>query len=116
VIFLVDSDIVSVVDFEHALAAPGEYDYWRLALPQFEGPDEIDDAIPRAFREAYESVHPIPPGFDRRRNLYWLLNFVSYLESLYLQKNVDSEDRAEYADWHQDIISDLLKEMREETG
>ena len=113
---LADGDIISAVDFEHALAAPGEYDYWRLALTQFEGPDEIDDAIPRAFREAYASVHPFPSGFERRRKLYWLLNFVSYLESLYLQKNVDPEDRADYAAFHQDIIADLLEEAREETG
>lgn len=105
---LADGEIVSAVDFEHTLVAPREYDYWRLALTQFEGSDEINDAIPRAFREAYASVHSIPSGFERRCKLYWLLNFVSYLESLYLQKNIDSEERTERAEWMQDIVADLL--------
>jgi len=30
-----DGRVVSVVDFEHALVAPAEYDYWRLAFTQF---------------------------------------------------------------------------------
>lgn len=113
---LADGEIVSVVDFEHALVAPGEYDVWRLALPQFEGSDAIDETVSRAFREAYESEYAIPSGFGRRRKLYWLVNFVSYLESLHLQQNVAAEQRGEVAAHQRDLIFDILDDVREAMG
>ena len=77
--------ITAVIDFEHAVAAPSEWDYLRTALPVF-GPG-ADHGVPEsAFREAYESVRPLPAGFDRRREALTLCNGLSYLRSLHLQR------------------------------
>lgn len=80
-----DGDVTAVIDFEHALVAPAEWDYLRTALPLF-GPG-ADHGVPEpVFREAYESVRPLPAGFDRRREALVLCNSVSYLRSLHLQR------------------------------
>lgn len=77
--------LAAVVDFEHAVAAPAEWDYLRTALPVF-GPG-ADHGVPeRVFRDAYESVRPLPAGFDRRREALTLCNELSYLRSLHLQR------------------------------
>ncbi|WP_101297286.1 phosphotransferase family protein [Halegenticoccus soli] len=92
---VVDGRVACVVDFEHAIAAPGEFDYWRTALPTF---DPDTDASQRAFRDGYESVRSIPAGFERRRPLYVALNGVYYLESLYVQNQYGAEETAERAE------------------
>jgi len=75
----------TVIDFEHAIAAPAEWDYLRTVLPVF-GP-RTEHGVPESvFREAYESVRPLPPGFDRRRDALTLCNGLSYLRSLHLQR------------------------------
>ena len=84
--------LAAVVDFEHALVGAGEYDFWRSALPMF-GPDSsAEDPARRAFREGYESVRPLPDGFDQRRRAYWAINGVSYLRSLHLQDQHGPEE------------------------
>jgi Ser/Thr protein kinase RdoA (MazF antagonist) len=110
-----DGGVVSLVDFEHALLAPAEYDYWRLALPLLEGRDGREEAR-RAFRAGYESVRPLPDGFERRRRAYALLNVVSYFESLYLQENVDPPERGERADWMEDRVDGTLADLRTDLG
>jgi len=75
-----DGEVACVVDFEHAIAAPGEFDYWRTVLPAFDG-----GAVERAFRAGYESVRDLPDGFERRRPAYALLCDVYYLVSLHVQ-------------------------------
>lgn len=86
------SDGVSVscvIDFEHALVAPGEWDYVRTVLPLFRS--RANEGAQRAFREAYESVRPLDPGFDRRREAYVAFNTVSYLKALHVQRtNLDA--------------------------
>ncbi|WP_049980679.1 phosphotransferase family protein [Halolamina rubra] len=77
--------VAAVIDFEHALAAPAEWDYLRTVLPVF-GPGVDHDVPEAAFREAYESVRPLPAGFDRRREALTLCNGLSYLRSLHLQR------------------------------
>ena len=77
--------ITTVIDFEHALAAPAEWDYLRTTLPVF-GPDSEHDVPESVFREAYESVRPLPAGFDRRREALILCNGLSYLRSMHLQR------------------------------
>lgn len=77
---VVDGDVACVVDFEHALAAPDEYDYWRTVLPTF-----ADEAALGAFREGYEAVRALPGGFEARQPLYEALVGVYYFESLYVQ-------------------------------
>jgi fructosamine-3-kinase len=78
-------NVTEVIDFEHALAASPEWDYLRTVLPVF-GPNATHDIPERVFREAYESVRPLPLGFDERREAYIALNGVSYLRSLHLQR------------------------------
>lgn len=91
-----DGRVACIVDFEHAIAAPGEFDYWRTVLPTF---DDDTDASYRAFREGYESLRSLPEGFERRRPLYVLLNEVYYLESLYVQSEYGPEETATRAGW-----------------
>ncbi|MFB6220106.1 MAG: phosphotransferase family protein [Halolamina sp.] len=86
-----DSETSAVIDFEHALAASPEWGYLRTALPVF-GANATHDVPERVFREAYESVRPLPAGFDQRRDAYVALNAVSYLRSLHLQRG-DIDDR-----------------------
>jgi Ser/Thr protein kinase RdoA (MazF antagonist) len=104
-------EVVSLIDFEHALLAPGEYDYWRLALPQFEGADGRSDAE-RAFRAGYESVRPLSEGFEHRKRAYALLNFVAYFESLYLQRNAGPAERAERAERMTELVDETLAALR----
>lgn len=85
-----DGEVACMVDFEHAIAAPGEFDVWRTCLPVF---DRDTDAW-RAFREGYEAVRPLREGFDRRKPLYVLLNLVYYVESLYVQDQYDEQETA----------------------
>ena len=88
-------DVTCVVDFEHALAGPGEYDYWRTALPLLSNEDE---AVTSAFRAGYESVRPLPDGFEERGEVYRLVNTVSYVRSLFLQGNHAGEKAERRAD------------------
>ena len=83
-------EVTAVIDFEHALVGSAEWDYVRTALPTF-GTRATHDVPESAFREAYESIRPLPAGFDDRRPVYVTLTTVSYLRSLHLQRgNLDS--------------------------
>jgi len=84
-----------VIDFEHTLVGAPEWDYWRAAIPlfvggQWSGPDDAE-AI---FRQAYESVRPLPSQFDDRRLAYRGLVAVSHLDSLATQRGLSSETTA----------------------
>jgi len=69
-----------------------EWDYLRTALPVF-GPNTNHGVPEVVFREAYESVRPLPAGFDERREAYVAINGVSYLRSLHLQRgDLDSTE------------------------
>ncbi|WP_276254872.1 phosphotransferase family protein [Halomontanus rarus] len=111
-----DGDVTAVVDFEHALVAPGEYDYWRIVLPVFAGRDDSEERALRAFRDGYESVHSLPSGFERRSELYLLVNLVSYLEALYLQQNVGAAERAERSEWMRTAVFDRIESLRGSDG
>jgi fructosamine-3-kinase len=107
-----DDELTCVIDFEHALVGPGEYDYWRMALPVFEGQERPD--CHAAFREGYESVRPLPAGFDRRADLYRMLNAVSYLKSLYLQRQITGRETARRAEWFAERVRGTLADLRTE--
>ena len=90
----IDDELACLIDFEHALVAPSGYDFWRSAVPMFYDVDAgFDEDGLATFREGYESVRPLPDGADARRNAYWLINIVAYLQSLFLQGQVNSEPR-----------------------
>ncbi|WP_267641527.1 phosphotransferase family protein [Haloarchaeobius amylolyticus] len=103
-----DGEVTCVVDFEHALVGPGEYDLWRTALPLL---SHEDDQLFAAFREGYESVRALPPGVDDRRRCYEVLISVSYLQALYLQNQHDAETTSERATWLREFVLDGLDDL-----
>jgi fructosamine-3-kinase len=99
-------EVVCAVDFEHALAAPAEYDYRRTALPTF-----ADGDRQARFREAYESVRPLPEGIDRREPFFGLLCVVYYLESLYVQDQHGPEETARRAERLRESVRETLDDV-----
>jgi fructosamine-3-kinase len=110
-----DGAVTTVIDFEHAVAAPAEWDYLRTVLPVF-GPGAEHDVPESVFREAYESVRPLPAGFDRRRNALTLCNGLSYLRSLHLQRGDRDPDHAvaRHARGLAGSVRDRLGSLRDE--
>ncbi|WP_459193039.1 phosphotransferase [Halosimplex sp. J119] len=106
-------DLAALIDFEHALVAPGEYDVWRTAIPVFGRPDA---AAPRphfsAFRAGYESVRPLPDGFKRRRAGYRLLNLASYFVALDVQNEGIGPDERPRANGMAAAISETVDSIR----
>ncbi len=101
-----DGNVTCMVDFEHAIAAPGEFDFWRTVFPTFGSLD--NDAPQAAFRAGYESVRPLPDGFERRRPLYELLNCVYFFESLYVQAQHTPAEEEAYATRLRTNIEELI--------
>lgn len=93
------------VDFEHAIAAPAGFDYWRTALVA------LDDEPRRAFRTGYESVRPLPAGVAEREPLYRLLTIVYFFESLYVQDQHPPAETARRADRVRSSLRDLLADL-----
>lgn len=82
-----DGETSAVVDFEHALVGSPEWDYLRAATPMFSGGEvEARGVRESVFREAYESVRSLQAGFDDRWRAYGVVNGVSYLKALHLQR------------------------------
>lgn len=100
-------EVVCVVDFEHAIVAPAEWEYWRTVLPVFDGGDPQD-----AFRAGYESVRPLPDGVEDRRQGFVLLHSLYFLESLFVQAQHDAAETAERAAWTREHIDELLTDLR----
>lgn len=88
---------------EHAIAAPGEFDYRRTAVSTF-GPESED--LERIFREGHESVRSLQTGFDSRRPVYVLLNLIYYFESLYVRNQRGPTETAERAERMRDDVFD----------
>jgi len=109
-----DGAVTCVVDFEHALVGSAEWDYWRTAVPLFEaeGRDRPDDAA-ATFRSAYESVRPLPAGFEDRADAYRTFVAVSYLDSLHAQRGIDADTR-ERADAFREHVRTGLAELRDD--
>lgn len=103
-----DDRVRCIVDFEHTIAAPGEFDYWRTALPTF---SQDTNELKGVFRDGYESIRSLPASFARRRPLYVLLNSIYYFESLYVQDQHGPEKKAERAEWFRDSISETLESL-----
>ncbi len=101
------------IDFEHAFVAPAEYDYWRTVMPYFEASDDVDETVTQAFQDGYESVRSFPGGYEERRPLYRLINWVAFLESLHLQKTVEKNKRMKMGEWMRERVYETLAEVRE---
>ena len=111
---LEDGDVACVIDFEHALVGPAEFDYQRAALPMFHGPDAAAESARERFREGYESVRPLPPGFEQRWPAHELVNLVSYLKALHLQRGDrdTAQSVARRAHGTREYAYDLLERLR----
>ncbi|WP_227353284.1 phosphotransferase family protein [Haladaptatus salinisoli] len=107
-------EVTRVIDFEHALAAPGEYDYWRTVLPLFADSNRSDEALAESFRAGYESVRSLPDEFDRRRKAYWTVNTVSYFRSLFLQRQRTGQEAARTASFFRKYVYDTIDSLRDE--
>lgn len=103
-----DDAVACVVDFEHAVAAPGEWDVWRTMLPAFGG---WETPAARAFREGYEAVRSLPAGVADRRPLYEVLHGVYFLESLHVQDQHDAEATADRASLLRESVFDALDDL-----
>ena len=103
-----DGGVTCMIDFEHAIAAPGEYDYWRTVFPVFES--DASDAR-NEFRAGYESVRALPNGVEQRRLPYALLNGVYYFESLYVQNQHGPEETADRAEGLRTRITEILDSL-----
>ncbi|WP_132058781.1 phosphotransferase family protein [Halorussus amylolyticus] len=109
-----DGAVNRVIDFEHALVGSSEWDYWRTAMPLFEGGgwEQPTDAR-EVFRSGYESVRPLPDGFEDRADAYRAFVAVSHLDSLHTQRGIDDGTR-EIAEFLRSYVSDALGELRTE--
>ncbi|WP_363466077.1 phosphotransferase family protein [Halogeometricum borinquense] len=105
-----EDEVRCVLDFEHAIAAPGEFDYWRTVLPTFSGHGD-SNALRETFREGYESVRTLPAGFDERAPFYVLLNEVYYFESLYVQDQHDPDETAERAERLRERVFERIERL-----
>lgn len=110
-------EVACVIDWEHALVAPGEYDYWRTALPLRNNAEPAErDSVLGAFREGYESVRTLPAGFDRRAEAYRLVNAVSYLKSLHLQRQQTGQKKARTAAFFREFVDDSIQPLGDESA
>lgn len=105
--------VTCVIDFEHALVAPPEYDVWRSAYPIR---NEEDGPLERAFRAGYESVRSLPDGFRERERVFSLVILVEYFQSLFLQGNLTGEEAERRAEAMADGVGDRLADLRETYG
>lgn len=86
-----DGRVVAIIDFEHAMVGPAGYDLECTAVPTFLQPDR-DESLLEDFLEGYRAVRPVPPRFADNRPIYRTVLGVTFLRSLYLQR--DYERRA----------------------
>lgn len=109
-----DGELACLIDFEHALVAPCGYDFWRSAVPMFYDVDAgFDEDGLETFREGYESVRPLPDGLDARRDAYWLVNTVSYLQALFLQGQVTGEEAHQRAEGFRAFVEGTIDSLAE---
>lgn len=102
-----------VIDFEHALSGSPEWDYWRTAVPLFVGNGwEKPDDAESTFRAAYESVRPLPDGFEARADAYVAFVAASHLDSLVTQRGIGDGTR-EIAAFLAEHLEDRLASCRE---
>lgn len=108
--------LTALVDFEHALVAPAEYDYWRTAFPVFHARDLDPQPTCSAFREGYESVQSLPLGVERRREAWLLVITVTYFLALDVQNRGIGPDEREQAEGMAGWVTDTVESLRARNG
>jgi len=107
-----EPQLAALVDFEHALVAPAEYDFWRTAIPVFHDTNLDWRATFVDFRDGYESIRSLPLGVERRREAWWLVIFVSFLLALDVQNEGIGPDERERAEGTADLVSEWVATIR----
>jgi hypothetical protein len=103
-----DGAVAAVIDAERALAAPAEHDYHRAAIPLFGGPGDTDEAAREASRAGYESVRPLPGGFEERADVHRLAIVATFVESLFVQDEHDPAETERRAGALRAAVDDLV--------
>ena len=103
--------VTSVIDFEHALVAPAEYDFWRSMYPIRES---VNGPLATAFRDGYESVRPLPAGYGERETAFSLVILVEYFQSLFLQGNITGAEAERRGERMAEGITERLATLREQ--
>lgn len=104
-----EGQVACLVDFEHAIAAPPLFDYWRAVVATF-GPGGPSPEQ-HAFRRGYESVRPLPDDLDERKQLYDILNLVYFFESLYVQDQHNPDETEVRAQHMREILTAKLDDL-----
>ncbi|MFB6195383.1 MAG: phosphotransferase enzyme family protein [Haloplanus sp.] len=108
-----EPELAALIDFEHAMVAPAEYDFWRTTIPLFHEPGSGATETLPAFRAGYESVRSLPLGVERRREAWWLVIFVSFLLALDVQNRGIGPDERERAAGTAELISERVGTVRD---
>lgn len=107
--------VARVIDFEHALVGPPSFDLLRSIGPMFGPPEATRDPEGRAaFLEGYESVRPLPDSLHERLRRLRVVNGVSYVRALHLQRGDRdaTQSIARRARGLANYVSDAAEEVR----
>lgn len=97
-----------LIDFEHAVVGPPRYDFHRSRLPVL-----LDDPqLESAFRRGYEAERPLPDGNSSTAIAYEILNGISYLRALRVQKSWSATGREQRAERLRNRIRTRLDDLR----
>ncbi|SFR97924.1 Predicted kinase, aminoglycoside phosphotransferase (APT) family [Halomicrobium zhouii] len=112
-----DQDEVSrVVDWEHAIAGPGEYDFARTVLHVFDNPARENERHSEAFRSGYESVRELPAGSDLRRRAYKALIFAFDIRQGYVQDQRPAEELEQFNERFRELAFRIIDDVDEALG
>lgn len=102
---IVDGELACLLDFEHAIVAPAEFDFWRTADPAFERDSQLE-----RFREGYESVRSLPRRFEARHPLWRILNVIYFFVSLYVQDQHDATETERRAQHLRELVMESIEQ------
>jgi len=106
-------EVCRVVDWEHAIAGPGEYDFARTELHVFDNPARENERHRDAFRAGYESVRELPSGSELRRRAYKALIFAFDIRQGFVQDQRTSEERERFNDRFRDLAFRIIDDVDE---
>ncbi|WP_248515553.1 phosphotransferase enzyme family protein [Salinarchaeum laminariae] len=111
--------VARVIDFEHALVGPPAFDLLRSIGPMFGPPDAVQDPEGRrAFLDGYAAVRPLPQDLEETLRRLSVVNCVSYLRALHLQRGDRDapESVARRARGLATYVEETTREIRETLG
>jgi len=108
-----DGDVSCVVDWEHAIAGPGEFDYARCDLHIFGDPVRKSGQYREAFQSGYRSVRELPPCSELRRRAYKALIFTYDIRQGFVQNQRDESEIRNRSDSFRGYVFDILESVAE---